>query len=140
MKHIGIWIDKKNAKVVTFTKDGETLETVLSEVEFFNRKGSSRPRLKTGMAQDVVHESMYLEREKQQLKAYFKKLAAITKDADTIAIFGPASTPEKFRKELQEHYKPIGEKVKIVKKTDSMTDNQVIALVRDYFSHNKIIM
>ena len=137
MKKIGIWIDKKNAKIVTLTKEGETIETLMSEVEFFNRKGSSRPRMKSGVTQDVVHENKYLEKEKHQLKHYFKKLISIINDADALAIYGPADTPENFRKEVLEHYKLLGEKIKIVQKADSMTDNQIKALVKNFFN-NKI--
>lgn len=134
MKNIGIWLDKKKAKIVTLTKEGETFKKIMSEVEFFNRKSGSKSRIKSGVNQEVVHESSYLEKEKRQLKSYFKKLADTIKDADSLAIFGPAETPEIFRKELMENYKSIGGKVKTVKKMDSMTDNQTKALVKDYFN------
>ena len=82
----------------------------------------------------MVQDSKYLEREKHQLKAYFKEIASKMKDAKAIVIFGPAQTKEKLRKELQENYKDLNTKVKAVKNADSMTDNQVKALVRDFFN------
>lgn len=133
MKNIGIWLDKKNAKIVVLNGKKEVFKTLESEVEFFNRKGGSGPRMKWGGPQDVVHESKYDEREKHQLKAYFKNLVGVIKDADALAIFGPSDTCEKFKFELLEHYKPQGEKIRIVEKADHMTDNQIKAMVKDFF-------
>jgi stalled ribosome rescue protein Dom34 len=135
MKKIGIWIDKEKAQVVYLNDSSEKFETIFSEIEFFNRTSSSGSRVKTGSNQDITHESTYTEREKHQLKAYFNNLANAIKEADAIAIFGPADTNEKFRKNLKEHHKQLASKIKTVSKADSMTENQVKALVRDYFKN-----
>ncbi|MBG6131836.1 hypothetical protein IWQ47_003422 [Aquimarina sp. EL_43] len=132
MKHIGIWIDKEKAHVISVKEDSEDMTTILSEIENFRIHGGSGTRLKGG-PQDVVQDSKYLEREKHQFKAYFKKIVPLIKDADRIVIYGPAETGEKFNKELITNYKDIGEKVKDVLKADSMTDNQTKALIRSYF-------
>ncbi len=134
MKNIGIWLDKEKAHLVTLSKDTEQFETIYSEVENYHVHGGSGTRLKGG-PQDVVQDSRYLEREKHQLKTYFKELAQRIKEADGIALFGPAETQRKFKKELQENYKTIDNKVKTVEVVDSMTDNQVKALVRDFFNN-----
>lgn len=65
MKNIGICIDRENAKIVKLAEDGETLETIMSEVEFFNRKGKSKTKNNWGGTQDVVYESTYEERGKK---------------------------------------------------------------------------
>jgi len=132
MKKLGIWLDKKKARIISLENEKEVMDTVLSEVEDFNIKGGSGTKFKGG-PQDVVQDSKYLEREKHQLKSYFKEIASKIKDANAIVIFGPAQTKEKLRKELQENYKDLNAKVKAVKTADSMTDNQVKALVRDFF-------
>ena len=133
MKNLGIWLDKKKARIISLENENEVMDTVVSEVEDFHIQGGSGTKFKGG-PQDVVQDSKYLEREKHQLKAYFKEVASKMKDAKAIVIFGPAQTKEKFRKELQENYKDLNTKVKAVKSADSMTDNQVKALVRDFFN------
>ncbi len=133
MKNIGIWMDKEKAHIVVLTEQEEKMHTLYSEMEFFNPKGGSGTRFKGG-PQDVVQDSKYLEREKHQYRNYFKNLANAVKSADHIALFGPADTAEKFRKELNERYETIAVKVRKVVRTDSMTDNQIKALVRDFFS------
>ena len=132
MKEIGIWMDKEKAHIVHLKDEQETLETLYSKVEFFNPKGGSRSKAKWG-PQDVVQDSRYLEREKNQLRVYFQDLTSKVKGADAIALFGPSDTIEKFHKQLMGNHKPLAAKVKTITKVDSMTDNQVKALVRDFF-------
>lgn len=133
MKRIGIWMDKEKAHIMRLIGEKEEFETIFSELEFFNPKGGSRTRTTKWGPQDVVQDSKYLEREKHQLKAYFNKLVEAISDAEAIAIFGPAETNEKFRKELANNHKALASKLKTVTKIDSMTENQIKALVRDYF-------
>jgi len=133
MKKLGIWLDKKTARIISLENEKEVMDTIVSEVEDFRIHGGSGTKFKGG-PQDVVQDSKYLEREKHQLKAYFKEIASKMKDANAVVIFGPAQTKEKLHKELQENYKDLNAKVKAVKTADSMTDNQVKALVRDFFN------
>lgn len=133
MKNLGIWLDKKTARLISLENEKEVMDTVVSEVEDFHIQGGSGTKFKGG-PQDVVQDSKYLEREKHQLKSYFKEIASKMKDANAIVIFGPAQTKVKLRKELQENYKDLNAKVKAVKTADNMTDNQVKALVRDFFN------
>ncbi|GAA4272857.1 hypothetical protein U6A24_06210 [Aquimarina gracilis] len=136
MKNIGIWIDKEKAHIIHVKDDGEDMTTIQSNIENFRIHGGSGTRLKGG-PQDVVQDSRYLEREKNQFRVYFSELVPYIKDADKVAIFGPAEAGEKFNKELQENYKDIFNKVEGVFRADSMTDNQTKALVRDYFKKYK---
>lgn len=133
MKQTGIWIDKEKAHVVHLTNNGHTLETINSDVEFFNPSGGSRTRSAKWGPQDVVQDSKYLEREKHQLKVYFKKLVDVIDNSDEIAIFGPAETKDKFEAELKENYHMLSGKIISTVKADSMTENQTIALVKKYF-------
>ena len=132
MKNIGVWIDKRKAHIVTLDEQKEQLRTINSGIDDYHPSGGSGTRFKGG-PQDVVQDSKYMEREKHQLKDYFKKIALVLEDGDKIVIYGPAETNQKFRKELEENYSVINQKISEVKKADNMTDNQVIALVKNYF-------
>ncbi|WP_428741008.1 hypothetical protein [Tenacibaculum sp.] len=134
MKNVGVWLDKEKALVVTIEKGKENMKTIESNIETFRIHGGSGTKFKGG-PQDVVQDSKYLEREKHQTKRYFNELAEEVNNADSLAIFGPAETFEKFRKELETSHKELYAKVKAVKRVDSMTDNQVKALVRDFFEN-----
>ncbi len=132
MKNSGVWLDKEKAHIITIEKENEMFETIYSEIENYNVSGGSGTRFKGG-PQDVVQDSKYLNREKQQLKLYFKNIIPHIKQSHKIAIFGPAETFQKFKKELEENYTEINAKVINIARADSMTNNQIKALIRDYF-------
>ncbi len=133
MRNLGVWIDKDKAHVVTINGKNEELVTIDSNVEHFHVGGGSGSKLKGG-PQNVVQDSKYLEREKHQLKSYFKEVASKIETADSVVIFGPAEMNMNFKKELEVNYKGLNSKVKAVDKADSMTNNQVVAWVRDFYS------
>ncbi len=130
-------MDTKKAHIVGLDNGEESFETIFSEIEIFNRKGASGSRIKWGGTQDVHHERTYLEREKHQMKVYFTELADAIKDADKIALFGPSDTQARFKKELLKNHKELAAKLIKVVKVDSMTENQIKALVRDFFNNQK---
>jgi len=132
MKQIGIWMDKKEAFVVSVNQGETTMQTVPSDLEFFNPKGGSRSKTRWG-PQQVVHDSRYTEREINQLRKYYDRLADKLRGADAIVLFGPAGTNSDFKKRLDEEYPAISARVKDVLTADSMTSNQVQALIREYF-------
>jgi len=137
MKRTGIWLDKKKAHVVTFYDDKESFNTILSNVESFNIHGGSGSKFKGG-PQDVVQDSKYLEREKHQLRKYFETIISEIKDVDTIVLFGPAETREKFYRLLSDNYADLKNKVKEIIKADSMTKRQVKAWVREFYNIKKV--
>lgn len=132
MKQIGIWLDKQEAIGVVLENGNESSFSIPSEVDFFNPKGGSRSKTRWG-PQEVVQDSKYLETEKHQLKRYFNKIVETLDGVDELAIYGPAEAPDKFLKELQENHPKLAEKVKVKEKTDSMTNNQFKALVKEFF-------
>jgi len=129
MKNLGIWLDKRKALIITLDKDKEMDKTVYSAIEDYKVTANRHK----GGAQEIVKDRTYLEREKNQFKAYFKEIIPNLVSADAILIVGPGETGEKLGKELKEHYPPVRAKVREIRKADSMTDNQVKALVRDFY-------
>ncbi len=136
MNKAGIWIDKKEAKIVTIEKEKVRLLTIASNIEDFHVKGGSGTRLKGG-PQDVVQDSKYLEREKHQMKEFFDDVIKHVAVADMIVITGPAQTGNKLFDVLEEKYISLAEKVIGVEKTDSMSDPQLLAWVKNYFTMHR---
>ncbi len=136
MKNIGIWIDKREAKIVSIETGNERLDTIVSDIEEFHPSGGSGTRMKGG-SQDVVQDSKYLEREKHQLVGFFKDIVIFIKGADAIVIFGPSQTGEKLYNELLEKHSLFHNKTISIEKADNMTDNQIMAWVRNYYISDK---
>ncbi len=132
MKQTGIWLDKDKALIVTLENGKEEFDIIPSNIEHFRIHGGSGTRFKGG-PQDVVQDSKFLEREKHQLRAYFKNIISEINDTDALLIFGPAETYEKFNKEVNENYKRLSTKIRAIKKADSMTDNQIKSKVKEFF-------
>lgn len=133
MKNTGIWLDRKRALIVNLNKNEETVKIVHSDIDNFNITANKY----VGGAKEIVKDREYLEREKHQFKGYFRDIIQELNDRDALVIFGPAETFEKFAKELEEHHKHISTKIKGIRRADSMTENQVIAWVRDFFESNE---
>lgn len=136
MKNVGIWIDKRKAKIVSIEAGNESLDTIVSDIEDFHVSGGSGTRLKGG-PQDVVQDSKYLGREKHQLAEFFKDIVICIAGADAIVIFGPAQTGGKLYNELLEKHSQFHHKIISIEKADNMTDNQIMAWVRNYHNSDK---
>ncbi|WP_246085272.1 hypothetical protein [Paucihalobacter ruber] len=119
--------------MLTLVEDTENFQTINSSIEEFRPKGGSGTRLKGG-PQDVVQDSRYNEREKQQEKRFFKSITDVIDDSDSIVIFGPAEMGEKLYSEISESNPTLYKKISEVAPADSMTDNQVKAWIRNYFN------
>jgi hypothetical protein len=129
---VGIWIDKRSAKIISIENGGELRTTIKSNLEEYHPKGGSGTKMKGG-PQDVVQDSKFLERKKHQLKAYFNKVITSLPDVDTFVVFGPSQTGQKFADELFNSHKDLYSKIRGVETADSMTDNQLKAWVKQYF-------
>ncbi len=133
MRKTGIWLDKRAAYIISLDEEGNSEVTIVnSEIEDYNVRGGSGTRFKGG-PQDVVQDSKYLEREKHQFRDYFKSIVVHLKDADVLAIFGPAEAGLKLSKELEQSYPNLFKRLKETQKADSMTQNQMVALVKRYY-------
>lgn len=132
---VGIWIDKREAKIVVIDKSDEQLISVNSNIEEYHPKGGSGTKIKGG-PQDVVQDSKFNEREKHQLKFYFDEVISLLPELNSLVIFGPSQTGKKLADEISLHYKDLNNILNEVETADSMTDNQVKAWVRDYFNRN----
>ncbi len=126
---LGIWLDLKQADVISLKNDEEKSWTIPSEVDTSTPKGGSHSNPRWGI-QDAISEKKYLNRKKQQLKDYFDLIASACEDYDCIYIFGPAETKNHLQEHLvsKSNFKPV---IVGVDTADSMTPKQKIAKVRE---------
>jgi hypothetical protein len=126
-KQIGLWIDRREAVIVVLTDKDEKITRIRSDVEKQIRfPGGSR---KDGLQ---TTEAIRDKRLEQDLGKYFDEIIAHIREAELIQIFGPGEAKSELAKRLEDG----GLKARIVEMEtmDKMTDNQIAAKVREYFS------
>jgi len=129
--NVGVWLDGSKAIVVTLSNAEEKVTTILSEIEHFHLHGGSGSKVPYG-PNDTVTDKRLLERKKRQQRQYFKNIFPDMQRASRIVVFGPAEVRLEFAKALQRE-PSLRNKLVDNLPADSMTDNQVKALVRDFY-------
>ncbi len=133
-KQIGIWLDFREAHIITLDGEKNNIEVIPSEIEDFNPKGGARSKTPYG-PMDVTSEKKYLERNKNQVNEYYSKIMEHVKDAKEIFIMGPAEAKIGLRKKMVKtnSFSPF---IKGFEAADSISENQKIARVREFFGEN----
>lgn len=129
MKNIGIWIDKNKAHLVIVNDDPKNVTTIISKMKDYD--ASTKRSL--GGPFEVIKDRKALEIEKQQTKLFFKDIISSLKEVKSLIILGPAQMGQKFKKTLDQYHPQLASKVRVIKKCDKMTINQLKAMVRNFF-------
>lgn len=139
-KYVGIWLDHRQAFVVSLVKnqlfdDGsqEMIERIESDIERRVRlSGGSRTRKTPYGPQEISVDSKQEDRIKHQLRGYFREILHRVSDADRILIFGPGEAKIEFKKEIEKS-KQLAAKINKIESADKMTERQIAAKVRSFF-------
>jgi hypothetical protein len=127
---VGLWIDHRNAVIVTISKAGEKTERVESDVEKHVRYSGGSAGGSRGSREGAGEDT----RERHfagQLSKYYEDVIACVREADAILILGPGEA----KGELKTHLERAGLAARIVgvETTDKMTDAQIAAKTRERF-------
>ncbi len=130
-KNIGLWIDHREAVIVVITDKDEQIIKIKSNSEKQTRvAGGSR---KDGLQQT---ESVRDNKFANNLGQFYDDVIAQIRDAALIQIFGPGEAKGELVKSLEAE--GLKERIVGVETTDNMTDNQIMAKVRERFSTSSI--
>lgn len=140
-KLVGIWIDTKKAIIVTLEgQKEEKIKEIESEVEnrIYHNKESDKGNFSGNRHSD--NESKFDNRINEQMDNYLEVVIENVKNSDYLYIFGPAETKLKLEKRIRDVKALDKIKLKAVETADSMTLNQVVAQVKDFYnpSHRQI--
>ena len=128
----GVWIDHREAIVVSISEKGESVTKIASNAESHHRlSGGARSRTPYG-PQDVASEDRIEHRHMQQLHRFYGKVKNAICRADAIFIFGPGEAKWEFRKELKEP-RALFSRIVGTEPADKLTDEQMVAKVRAFF-------
>lgn len=129
---LGVWIDKTKARIISSEK---IVGTIFSDIEIrprYEGEGKSYGRFGD---QYMTMEKSKQKRLQQQESLFLKKVKDELKTAEGIVIFGPAQTKNKLKHLLQESHSTKDIPIDVIT-TEKMTDNQLVAFVREHFEDN----
>jgi hypothetical protein len=112
---------------VTITDQGEETTRIYSDIERNPQfSGSSR----SAGSQDA--ENMQDRQTTNNLGRYYDAIIGHIRDADSIRIFGPGEAKDELAKRLES--KNLSQRIVSIEAADKLTDPQIAAKVREYFS------
>lgn len=129
---VGLWIDHKQAIIVTVTGKGEEIRLIISEVEKQLRRSGDSPMKGSYEAFQVPADDSRQRTFTAHLNVYYDEVIASIRDAGSILIFGPGEAKDELKERLEE--KNLGAKVVGVETVDNMTEPQIAAKVRQHFA------
>jgi len=124
-KEVGLWIDHRKAVIVVVTEEGEDVKEIASDMEKHVRF-SGGPGTDDGSAEDMRD-----RRFESHLNAYYDRVVAAVRGADSIQIFGPGEAKGELRRRLERE--GLAGNVLALETVDKMTDRQIAAKVRERF-------
>ncbi len=128
-KEVGVWIDHRQAVIVTLIDQVEDIKRITSDVEEQVRYSGDS----VGSRDDTTE----IRRDRQDrrfdahLGKFFDEVIVSLRDVDSILIFGPGEAKGELQKHLEGQ--AIGEHIVGIETTDNMTEGQIAAKVRQYF-------
>jgi len=133
-KQTGIWIDTTKAIIVTIDGGKEKITEIESDIE--NRIHHYDEGDK-GTFSGIHHgnnETKFDERKKNQMNHFLKDVLSHVHGSDDLYVFGPAETKIELEKKIKDD-KSLGKiNLKAVETSDSMTLNQIVAKVKDFYN------
>jgi len=132
-KNTGIWIDHREALLVSTKGDSVVVEHVASAAESHFKPSGGWKAGGTSVAQSVSKEQTAEESRKHQYHTFYNKVMSMLGNSDAIALFGPGEAKIELAKEIS-RVASLQEKVKAIEVSDRMTEKQFIAKVKSYFT------
>ena len=123
-KSVGLWIDHRQAIIVSLTDKGGTTMRIVSHMEKHVRFSRA--------AQDASAENQRDRRFTGHLQKYYDEVVSSIRDADAILILGPGEAKGELKARLESE--ALGRRIAGVEAVDKMTDQQIESKVRQYFS------
>lgn len=129
---LGLWIDHKKAVIVSINQTGEKIKEIPSEVETQPRRSGDSPLNTIYEALKVPADDSHQRTLTQDLNIYYDEVISYIREAKSIFLFGPSSAKDQLKERLDRHN--LGAKVVGIETSDSMTNSQIIAKVRQVFT------
>ena len=132
MRKIGIWIDQKEANIISLVDKTIANRTIYSDVETRVRIEGEGKQFGRFGDQFLVDEKGKQNRIEEYTNRFLGRVMREIQNADEIMLFGPAQTKSKLEKMILAAPETAA-KLKEVRTSEKMTDNQKIAYVKEFY-------
>ena len=130
----GIWIDSSKAIIVNLKENDAQIKEIQSNLEDAYYDANEGDKGSFMGQQHISNEKKFDSKEAQQLNQFLDDVITDIKDTDELYIFGPAETKTKLRSKIEEAGQKLKFELKSVETSDSMTLNQVVAKVKEFYN------
>jgi stalled ribosome rescue protein Dom34 len=122
-RNVGLWIDHTKAVIFSLADEGAEIKRISSELK-------NNVRFSVGAQKESAEENGD-KRLTGHPNNYYDEVIDYICDAESILIFGPGETKRELKKRLES--RKLHQKVVGFETVDKMTDNQIVAKVRQRF-------
>src|SRR5438552_18789201 len=129
---VGLWMDHRKAVIVVDTDKGEETKLIISKVEKQLRRSGGSPLKGPHKAHRVPADDSREREFTGHLNIYYDAVIACIRDAEAILIFGPGEAKGELKKQIERD--KLGGRIVGIETVDKMTDPQIAAKVRQYYS------
>ena len=133
MRRVGIWIDQKEANLITLTSKAVHSKTIYSDIDTRVRIEGETKQFGRFGDQYLVDEKGKENRVKEYTQKYMQRVIKELTKADEILLFGPAQMKFKLEK-LISATPELALKLKDVQTSENMTLNQKTAYVKEFYN------
>lgn len=128
----GVWIDHREAVIVTTGPAGERTSVILSKVEKHPERTGDSPLHGRYEARQVPADDRRQRALTGELNTYYDAVLEAIQGVESLLIYGPGEAKGELRKRLEK--KGFGGQIAAVETADRMTDRQMAAKTREYFA------
>ncbi len=118
---VGLWIDHRQAVIVSVAGNAEHVQRISSNVERHPRRSGT-----SGPADDARQRELT-----EHLNSYYEEVVSRIRDAESILIFGPGEAKGELKARLEKD--KLGGRVVGIETSDKMTGPQIVAKVRGHY-------
>lgn len=130
----GIWIDHQRAVVVIREGSEEAVFELESNTERRIRNARSPHKLEPNFSTMSSAEDMRDRAFLNKLAKFYDRVISLIRYADHMYIFGPGEARRELQKRVEQ--KRLCGSIVSVESADKLTTYQIVARVRDFFSHS----
>jgi hypothetical protein len=130
-RETGLWIDHRQAVIVTLLEKGEELTRISSGMgKHVRYSGASQSENGSGSHDDAA-EDIRDRRFGNHLSEYYDSVISNLRTADSILIIGPGEAKSELQKRLE--IDSLAGRIVAIETADKMTDGQIAAAVRQHY-------